>query len=324
MAVSKTFSDTSHHGEAGRPIITFVAPAPKGCNMRCPFCAIAQRRERNPIVLRHEDYLALANAMLDRFPASHLLMQGDEPLLPESWATSKALLALGKERGVPIRGIVTNGWYLADRACELVELDVRVAVSLDSPFPSGHDRLRRTSGAFANVIEGLAKLLSLDPSYVEVASVLFPKRDDLTSMPAFLAKIGVYRWVVTPLLIFADGKETRFAESDCSILERVFALVDIAMQHDIELVLDDELNGMREVIHSQVVPEGFLRLHSITRFAREGLVRVTPNGRIAVGGEVMRAPVEQLPFWNPQQETAPDVVDRIINPALAERQKLAV
>jgi pyruvate-formate lyase-activating enzyme len=38
-------------------ILTMVLPAPNGCNLRCPFCAIAQRGEAREQELASADYL---------------------------------------------------------------------------------------------------------------------------------------------------------------------------------------------------------------------------------------------------------------------------
>src|SRR6266852_3635963 len=108
--------------------LTFVVPALEGCNLKCPFCLVGQRREIAKANLRSEDFVRFIREAFDRAPIFALAIQGYEPLLPESLPYTQAILATGRFLGIPA-SLVTNGTKLAEAVDLLTTLaPAKVAV----------------------------------------------------------------------------------------------------------------------------------------------------------------------------------------------------
>ncbi len=115
-------------------LLTVVLPAPNGCNLKCPFCAIAQRGEATVSKLTDDHYLRFIKEAATHLPVSTFSVQGYEPLLPETWKLTKSVLGLADTLDLGTR-LVTNGVLLAERSQELSGLVEIIAVSLDSNLP---------------------------------------------------------------------------------------------------------------------------------------------------------------------------------------------
>jgi sulfatase maturation enzyme AslB (radical SAM superfamily) len=94
--------------------LTFVVPAPGGCNLKCSFCFVRQRREITETLLTPQDSTRFVRAATDRAPIFALPIQGYEPLLPESslihrrfwrpagsWACPPAWLPMARNLSMP-------------------------------------------------------------------------------------------------------------------------------------------------------------------------------------------------------------------------------
>jgi sulfatase maturation enzyme AslB (radical SAM superfamily) len=81
--------------------LTFVASTREGCNLKCPFCMIKQRREIGEDILQPEDFFRFIREAHAREPLYAVAMQGYEPLLPGSRPYTQAVLAAGLFLGVP-------------------------------------------------------------------------------------------------------------------------------------------------------------------------------------------------------------------------------
>src|ERR1700730_9647545 len=95
--------------------LTFVVPAPSGCNLKCPFCLVRQRREITDSYsyLQPGDLVRFIRETAERAPIFAVAIQGYEPLLPGSLPYTQAILATGRLLGLPT-SLVTNGVRLAD------------------------------------------------------------------------------------------------------------------------------------------------------------------------------------------------------------------
>lgn len=125
------------------------------CNLACGHCyldAVSRRREA-PDELGTEAALAVVGQLAALAPGAMLVFTGGEPLLRRDLVT---LVSAAAQRGLmPVIG--TNGTLLSDtRARVLKEAGAAgVGVSLDSPIPDFHDRLRGMPGAWQRAIEGV-------------------------------------------------------------------------------------------------------------------------------------------------------------------------
>lgn len=294
-------------------LATFVVPAPKGCNLNCSFCIVRARREApsGANVLSVGDYVHFLDAMADKKQIGIMSLQGYEPLLPESWPYSEALLNRASELGI-VTALVTNGTHLSERIADLIRLDIAsVTVSLDSSVPELHDLSRGTPGAFAKTVSGLkeAAASSLCQGMI-VASVLQPRRAHyLRGIPELLASLGIGQWVVTPVLrvgkLEAGGPVQHYDDIVCELL----VLHKLAKKHGIEMLVDDEFDHLM-TNSSKVVPIEQPHFRRLPRLSR--VVRLTPSGSCSVGEDILRRVDDQIPHWQPKVEDADSFVERLL------------
>lgn len=294
-------------------IATFVVPAPKGCDLNCSFCIVRARQEApaGTGVLSVDDYVRFLESITVKQKVGLMSLQGYEPLLPESWAYSEALLKRAPELGIAT-ALVTNGTHLSDRVDDLVRLDVAgITVSLDSDIPELHDMSRGTLGAFAKTISGLKKATAspLRQSII-VASVLQPRRAHyLQGMPKFLASLGVEQWVVTPVLRVGRQKAGAPVQLYADIACELLSLQKLAKKHSIDMLVDDEFDHLMND-SSNVVPIKQPCFRRLPRLSR--VVRLTPTGSCSVGEDILRRVDDQIPHWQPQTEAADSFVERLL------------
>ena len=289
---------------------TFVVPAPRGCNLNCPFCFVRMRREARPgeQALGVRDYTEFLTELSLRRRVGIVGLQGYEPLLPESWPYSEALLSRANELGIET-ALVTNGTYLADRVSDLVRLGVRgITVSVDSADPEIHDRSRGTSGAFVDTLRGLEAACGSDlKDRILVSSVLQRgKPQYLVTMPQFLNHLGLRQWIVSPLCKVRRIGDGGFVDNPESIVFQLARLNDMARKHGVQLVVDDEFDGLP-------ASSGWEKGDAVLRrklLKLEGMVRLSPNGSCSTGLEILRRADAGVPVWNPAAEPASTFVER--------------
>lgn len=277
--------------------LTFVVPA-SACNLSCGFCAIGQRKEAMTSALTPQDYRKFIAEVARANPTAMVAIQGYEPLLDESWGHTTAILKEARALGIP-RSLVTNGIMLEKRAQELASFDpTGITVSLDSANPARHDRLRGKLGAFEQTLRGISALSAL-PGMAEritISSVLLPGRTEyLNGMPRLLKDLGIRQWAVSPLLEIKKGVLGGPADDSDAIITAVIKLHALAVENDVELVLDDELAMIES---RQEHYQDFL----IRRFDRpDGLVRLSPSGAVSIGREILSEIDEESAVWNPRE-----------------------
>lgn len=271
--------------------LTMVLPAPNGCNLKCPFCAISARGEAQESALRDEDYIRFLEAVTSNTPVTRLSLQGYEPLLPEVWELTKALFRTADRFDLET-GLVTNGTYLAEHAYELSGLADLVAISIDSAEHGIHNRRRGVPGALEQTLEGLRQAARHFGDAISVNSVLFPKRShDLFGMPKLLQEYGVRDWVISPLIDFRGGCYQ--LESD----ELHMALLDLtarAKEYGVDTYLGDELRRFKS-------DQLYQQLSVAALESTEFVVRLSPDGTCSRGKEIL-AHSATAPKWDPNED----------------------
>jgi len=295
---------------------TFVVPAPSGCNLNCSFCVVRARREARPgdVILGEDDYLAFLRALDSRFPLGLVSLQGYEPLLPESWAYSAAILSTGNKLGHKT-AIVTNGTHLYEHVWDLVNLNVTaVTVSLDSSVPEQHDQSRRTSGAYAATMKGLRlALASPMAERLLVASVLQPdKRHFLDGMPELLGSLGVEKWIVTPMYKITATGFGGPTDAPEQIVSDLIDLQNVAKRHGVQMLVDDELNALTTRA-GKVVSIHELQLRRMKRL--DQVVRLSPSGAFSVGQGILSRVGAATPMWQPKIEKAEAFLSHALDPS---------
>ena len=107
---SDAFSD-----QAGLFMTFIVAAAGVGCNLKCPPCFIARRRETSLDALSSENLKRFIEQAAADSRVRGLAIQGYEPLLAESEPHTRAILETAHALALPV-SIVTNGTMLTKRA----------------------------------------------------------------------------------------------------------------------------------------------------------------------------------------------------------------
>lgn len=290
-------------------ILTFVVPAPSGCNLKCPFCFIQLRKEPTERGdLAPLDFRRFIDEVAEREVISAICIQGYEPLLPDSFPYTSEILARGRQLGVPT-SIVTNGTHLAEHALNLARLQPsKISVSLDASTCEAHDRQRGKQGAFAATLEGLRVAADIrDLSDVLcVASVLIPKkREQLIGMPALLKRLGIRSWVINALLKVGKDDLSGPVGNRAQILQDLLLLQSEAERHDVELTVDDEFDRLGQSEDTNdVVDINYLRVHRLLR--PSGVFRLLPNGQCSIGLEFLREMRNDAPKWIPGESHASD------------------
>lgn len=270
--------------------VTMVLPAPLGCNLKCPFCAIAQRGEAAVGELQHDEYLEFLTGAASYLPVRRFSIQGYEPLLPEIFPLTRKLLQEADRFDLETR-LVTNGTFLEQCAEELSGLVDMVTISLDSNEARVHEKLRGVPGCFPPIVTGIRAALShFGPEGVIVGSIVFPKRIKyLLGMPAFLKELGVTEWTLAPLKDLSSFEDT-YMEDNASLKETLVTLSEEANRFGITVSLADELRRLD-------VGTFYQGLSVATLEADDYVVRLSPDRTCSRGRECLR-PSSRSPRWD--------------------------
>ncbi|HLK83074.1 MAG TPA: radical SAM protein [Xanthobacteraceae bacterium] len=310
--------------DAAGQFLTFIVPSANGCNLKCSFCLIRQRREIAEIYLSPDDLARFIREAAVCAPLFALAVQGYEPLLPESLPFTQAILGTGRFLGIPA-SLVTNGTKLADAVSLLAALaPSKIAVSLDAASADIHDRIRGLTGAWAAAVRGIRIAVdALAPSTrLIVSSVLLPsRRHYLDAMPSLLREIGIDRWIINPLLR-VGGDQAGGPVADRSRLFRdLLILQEAARREGIRLTVDDEFDHLGH--DAACVSDPSLRaLHVRTLPTNVEIFRLTPNGQCSVGDDILKQETFDTPRWVPGTVHAGDFLEMLRRkPQAARRQR---
>jgi MoaA/NifB/PqqE/SkfB family radical SAM enzyme len=295
---------------------TFVVPATE-CDLACPVCVIKQRGEAKSPVLTAADYGHFLQAAFAVLPVMRVCIQGYEPLLPESWDCTKALLGASRISAVPT-SVITNGTHLSDRVVELEALDVgKLTVSLDSSDLVTNDRRRGRKGAFQKTVSGIERAVKsrVLANRVAVASILYPHGvEALIGMPEFLASVGIRRWSLSPLIrIGHDGSQGGFVESADRVKAAVEVLAREAGRYDLEFFVDDEFKVLDA--SSWTPEETRPSRRAIARAER--LLRLDPQGGLSVGRDLLAESRFARARWIPGDESPTEFIQRAVPELIA-------
>ncbi len=288
--------------------LTFIVPANK-CNLNCSFCVIKQRKEALQNTLSIPDYIHFTKSILEREQVAVIAVQGYEPLLPEAWPYTKAILELAASYGLP-RSFISNGYLLKERVEEILELNpTGFSISIDSASEKLHDQMRGKDGAFAKAISGIKAFNRLSGDHdqkITVNSVLMPgRRSQLENIPELLADIGVHNWSVSPLVRIGKDEKGGPVAAGKQIIDDLLHLSDISRKHDVSVVLDDELRS---------IPKELVDIENliVRRLERpDGLIRLNANGACSIGTDILKQVGEVTPIWNPSTMSPTAFLDSI-------------
>ena len=296
------------------PFLTFIVPAPNGCNLQCPYCYIDRRNEAaRSLDLTPDDYVRFIEQAARREEIGAICLQGYEPLLPESFDYTRAILAAGQRLGIPT-SLVTNGTYLECWVEELADLRPdKITVSIDAADPVTHDRSRGKIGAFEDAMRGL-RLAADNPVLQPVlvlASILMPqKHERLMGMPKLASDLSIDHWVVTILHEVGKDEIGGPVGNRRRTFQDLLALKREAQKFDLHFVVDDEFGTLSEEdIDRDVIDINALR---IRRFVRpSGTFRLLPTGQCSMGLDILKEVKPDTPRWVPGEMDAWDFIESL-------------
>ena len=125
------------------------------CQLQCPHCSAGNHLRSGVQELSTKEAKALIDESQD-FGVTIIAFTGGEPLLRKD--IFELISHVDQKKAMPI--LFTNGLLLTDEVVEkLADAGLyTLFVSLDSPIPEEHDRLRGRPGLFNIVIKGLKKM----------------------------------------------------------------------------------------------------------------------------------------------------------------------
>ena len=295
-------------------ILTFIVPAPNGCNLACPYCFIDQRKE-NAISndLRPEEYTEFIRQISQNEAVDAVCIQGYEPFLPESAPYTEAILKSGAELQIPT-SVVTNGTYLSQNLRMLREAAPwKICVSLDASSAVDHNRQRGREGAFESALFGLKEAVAFLPKTTEiaVASVLIPKkRYLLDDMPSLLVELGVKTWIVTALHKIKNQSLSEAPNDKALIFKSLLHLKKEADAHQIEFFVDDEFSSLElGETEQRFVDINAMRIRRLKR--PSGVFRLLPTGQCSMGMDILRAARTDAPRWHPTMLSATEFLANV-------------
>ena len=293
--------------------LTFVVPASSGCNLRCPFCLVRQRREITNTHLRPDDLARFIREAAERAPIFALAIQGHEPLLPESLPYTQAILATGRFLGLPT-SVVTNGVKLT-HAIELLTTlaPSKIAISLDAASADIHDRIRGVAGAWAATVGGIKRAIEvLAPrTRLVVASVLLPsKRHYLDAMPARLREIGIDQWIINPLVRVGCDEVGGPVGDRASVYRDLLILQQAADSAGVRLTVDDEFGHLGHAAAGVSQPS-LRALYVRTLPLNVEIFRLAPSGQCSAGDSILKQVTPNTPRWRPGAMNAGDFLEML-------------
>jgi MoaA/NifB/PqqE/SkfB family radical SAM enzyme len=313
MASSGLQPQPDSESDAAGQFLTFVVPAPDGCNLKCAFCLVRHRREITETRLRPDDLARFIREAGERSPIFALAIQGYEPLLPESLPYTQAILATGRFLGLPT-SMVTNGVKLVDSIELLTTLSPnKIAISLDAASADIHDRVRGVAGAWVAAVRGIERAIEvLAPrTRLVVSSVLLPsKRHYLDGMPARLREIGIDQWIINPLLRVGRDHAGGPVSDRASLFRDLLILQDAANRAGIRLTVDDEFGNLGHDAASASQPSlRTLHVRSLPRNVE--IFRLAPSGQCSTGDGILKQVTLETPRWQPGAMHAGDFLEML-------------
>jgi MoaA/NifB/PqqE/SkfB family radical SAM enzyme len=312
VAIGHTLYNTVADGYRVGNFLTFVVPAPQGCDLKCPSCLIRQRGEICGDLLKPGDYARFIHEAYRSGPIFALSVQGYEPLLPASRPYTQAVLATGRLLKLPT-ALVTNGTHLREAAGWLAVLEPdTIAVSLDAALPEEHDRIRGVSGAWASTVEGIRRAVQVLPSRTElaVASVLTAHSEPLLGMPALLRSLGIKHWIITPLQRVGKDQPGGPTGNRDKLYRNLQTLHKAALQADLRLSIDDELNCLQHELAVTRHPE-LTKLPVRTLPRGVDIFRLAPGGECSMNHDILRKVSPNTPRWCPGEMDAGNFIENL-------------
>lgn len=267
-------------------IVTAVFPG--GCQLKCGFCIVRLRKERNTDASNAptpDFYNSTLRSYAESGKLAGAAVIGDEPLQEAVWPYVSEFLGICTDAHRPST-LVTNGLELTEFSERLEPFSrTQIVVSLDS-IGWSHDRTRGLPGAFDRIIHGLRSLSPKSSLFrrLSIATILRPGRlTDAKQVLEIVASLGIKTWLVSPLLDPRLGQPIRVhTKLRPDVAHMLRALGSLAVSRGVQMVLSDEFGLLDEtaVVAREV---GFVVKRPRSK---PSLVRLDAHGRCCTWDEV--------------------------------------
>lgn len=258
---------------------TFVLPAPNGCNLNCPYCAVALRNEAREINLSFVQYHRFLNGALHFTRLKKVSIVGYEPTLDE--VVDLTISLLDKAKGASLEtSMNTNGINFPKHAQRLARVVDTVMISLDSSIPTINDRMRGKQGTFVGTSFGIkSAVATMGSDRVIVNTLLVPNKPErIELMPEVLSNFGVKTWVISPYIDFREGE----LQPDIDFIKGVVQdMAAKAQRFGITVMYADEFRLIGKI--DGIPTYNFQRPGEPDEF----VFRLSPNGSCSVGNEIL-------------------------------------
>ena len=177
-----------------KPLLVFWETT-KACPLACIHCRAEAITTPQPGELNHEEALSLIRQVSEfGRPYPVLVLSGGDPLSrPDVWD----LVREARSLGIPVAMAPSPSPVLLENVERIAREGVSaVSISIDSPEPEVHDRIRRFRGSWEAAVQAIRELLRLGVK-VQVNTVVM--RSTVTGLPGMvelLRDLGVSTWEV--------------------------------------------------------------------------------------------------------------------------------
>jgi len=158
------------------------------CNADCLTCLWKQPADARTEELNTEEVVTLYREAA-RAGFQVLVLWGGEPLLRRDTGT---LVRAAAEAGLTTT-MITNGWWLRERADEIMPWLHRIMVSVDG-IGDRHDQIRRLPGLFRRLDAGLAYVRQRYPEVVVIINAVLSRlnADQLEAIATYGQRLGTH------------------------------------------------------------------------------------------------------------------------------------
>ncbi|WP_069807479.1 radical SAM/SPASM domain-containing protein [Vulcanisaeta thermophila] len=255
------------------------------CNLKCLHCYINAIQGLSRDELTTEEALRVIDDAHE-LGVPLLIISGGEPLIREDF---EVLARRAHDHGIPI-SLSTNGTLISEKWSEkLGELGVRyVGISIDSPIPEVHDKIRGVVGAFDLALRGIKNVMKVGIPVGIRTTVTKLNIDHAHEVVELAHKIGVSRVAFYHLVPSGRGKSImNLLPSGDQLLRFLMRLINIAAKYrDVEiLTVDNPSDGVvAALLTSEDEGEFLQKLRLVARMgacsAGRKVMSIYPNGDV--------------------------------------------
>ena len=255
------------------------------CNLKCIHCYINAIQGLSRDELTTEEALRVVDDAHElRTPL--LIISGGEPLIREDITE---IMRRASDYGIKV-SLSTNGTLITrDWAAKLKELNVQyVGISIDSPIPEVHDKIRGVLGAWDLAIRGIKNVMEVGIPVGIRTTVTKLNIDHAPEVVELAHKLGISRVAFYHLVPSGRGRGViNLLPSPDQLLRFLIRLMDMARKYpDVEiLTVDNPADGVvAALLASNDEGEFMSKLRLVSRMgacsAGRKVMSIYPNGDV--------------------------------------------